>query len=118
MSDFDEIIELSDAVRAIRDGLTSAAAAGAEAGEDLTFDVGEIAMEFTVELRRDVKGRGGVKAWVVDAGTDASRGSTRTHKVAFKLTPKDRRTGEGWKVGNDRPAGLSGFGLADPSDER
>ncbi|WP_229354669.1 trypco2 family protein [Streptomyces sp. UNOB3_S3] len=108
--DFDDI-ELPDAVRAIRDGLTSAAAAGA--GEDLTFDVGEIAMEFTVELRRDVKGRGGVKAWVVDAGTDASRGSTRTHKVSFKLTPKDRRTGEGWKVGNDRPAGLSGFGLAD-----
>ncbi|WP_190132048.1 trypco2 family protein [Streptomyces mashuensis] len=103
---FDDI-ELSEAVRAIRDGLTSAAAAGAE--EALSFEVGEISMEFTVELRRDAKANGGVKAWVIDAGTEGSRGSTRTHKVAFTLTPKDRRTGEGWKVGNDRPAGISGF---------
>ncbi|MEU7133191.1 trypco2 family protein [Streptomyces sp. NPDC046261] len=103
-----DAIELADAVRAIRDGLTGAAAAGA--GEDLAFDVGEIAMEFTVELRKDTKGRGGVKAWIVDAGAEATRGSARTHKVAFTLTPKDRRTGDGWKVGNDRPAGLSGFG--------
>lgn len=105
-----EDIELADAVQAVRDGLMSAATAGA--GQDLTFDVGEISMEFTVELRRDVKGTGGVKAWIVEAGAEGSRGSTRTHKVAFKLTPKDRRTGSGWKVGNDRPAGVSGFGPA------
>ncbi|MFI1971634.1 hypothetical protein BLA24_11160 [Streptomyces cinnamoneus] len=103
-------IELADAVRAVREGLTGAAADGA--GSDLVFDVGEIAMEFSVEIRRDVKGRGGVKAWVVDAGAEGSRGSTNVHKVAFTLTPRDRRTGDGWKVGNDRPAGLSGFGSA------
>ncbi|MFI9206147.1 trypco2 family protein [Streptomyces sp. NPDC053048] len=104
----DKDIELADAVRAIREGLVEAAEAGA--GERLAFDVGEIALEFTVELRRDTTGKGGVKAWVVDAGAETSRGSTRTHRVAFTLTPRDRHTGDGWKVGNDRPAGVSGFG--------
>ncbi|GHG81751.1 trypco2 family protein [Streptomyces griseocarneus] len=108
MSNDFEDIELAEAVRAIRDGLVDAAAAGA--AERLAFDVGEIALEFTVELRRDATGKGGVKAWVVDAGTEATRGSTRTHRVAFTLTPRDRHTGDGWKVGNDRAAGLSGFG--------
>ncbi|MCA6092344.1 hypothetical protein LE181_09240 [Streptomyces sp. SCA3-4] len=103
-------IELAEAVRAIRSGLTSAAAAGA--GEDLAFDVGDIALEFTVELRRDAKAGGKVKAWIAEAGAEGARGSARTHKVAFTLTPKDRHTGEGWKVGNDRPAGISGFGSA------
>ncbi len=65
-----------------------------------------------MELRRDAKAGGKVKAWIVEGGADVARGSARTHKVAFTLTPKDRRTGEGWKVGNDRPAGLSGFGTA------
>ncbi|MEV5241802.1 trypco2 family protein [Streptomyces cinnamoneus] len=105
-------IELAEAVRAIRSGLTSAAAAGA--GEDLAFDVGDIALEFTVELRRDAKAGGKVKAWIVEAGADASQATARTHKVAFTLTPRDRHTGEGWKVGNDRPAGLSGFGGVTP----
>ncbi|GAA2724413.1 MULTISPECIES: trypco2 family protein [Streptomyces] len=107
-----EDIELEEAVRAIRAGLTGAAAAGA--AEDLAFDVGDIALEFTVELRRDAKAGGKVKAWVVESGADASRSSARTHKIAFTLTPKDRRTGEGWKVGNDRPPGLSGFGATTP----
>ncbi|MEV4435899.1 trypco2 family protein [Streptomyces sp. NPDC049555] len=107
-----EDIELEEAVRAIRAGLTSAAAAGAD--EDLAFDVGDIALEFTVELRRDAKAGGKVKAWVVESGADASRSSARTHKIAFTLTPKDRRTGEGWKVGNDRLPGLSGFGTTTP----
>jgi len=101
-------IELADAVEAIRDGLLGAAARGT--GRSLAFEVGPISMEFTVEVRRDLKGTGGVKAWVVNAGADASRGSTRTHKVAFTLTPKDTRTGRGWTVGNEEGADVSGFG--------
>jgi len=108
--DFDDI-ELADAVEAVRDGLLNAAVRGT--GQNLAFEVGEISMEFTVELRRDAKGSGGVKAWVVNAGGEASRGSTRTHKVAFSLTPKDTRTGQGWLVGNDQAAGTSGFGRGD-----
>ncbi|MCQ8774874.1 trypco2 family protein [Streptomyces telluris] len=108
MSSGFEEVELADAVQAVREGLTSAAARGA--GQDLAFDVGEIAMEFTVEIRKDAKGSGGVKAWVVSADAEASRGSTRTHKVSFTLTPKDTRTGGSWRVGNERPGGVSRFG--------
>ena len=108
-SHLDEI-ELADAVQAVRDGLTTAAARGA--GQDVVFEVGEIAMEFTVEIRKDAKGSGGVKAWVVSADAEASRGSTRTHTVSFTLTPKDARTGGSLRVGNDRPGGVSRFGSA------
>ncbi|MBB5120390.1 hypothetical protein AF335_10710 [Streptomyces eurocidicus] len=103
-----EDVELADAVQAVREGLTTAAARGR--GEEIVFDVGEISMEFTVEIRRDVTGKGGVKAWVVSADAEASRGSTRTHRVAFTLTPKDARTGGGLRVGNERPGGVSRFG--------
>ncbi|MER5782237.1 trypco2 family protein [Streptomyces mobaraensis] len=107
-----EGIELAEAVEAIRTGLTSAAATGE--GKDLGFEVGDITMEFGIEMRRELKGSGKVRAWVVDAGTDATRGSSRTHKVTFTLTPKDMRTGTGWKVGNQRPGGVSNFGTVEP----
>ncbi|MFI1800754.1 trypco2 family protein [Streptomyces sp. NPDC020379] len=110
-SEIDDI-ELADAVQAVRDGLTTAAARGT--GQDIVFDVGPIAMEFSVEIRRDLKGSGGVKAWVVSADAEASRGSTRTHRVSFTLTPKDARTGGNLRVGNERPGGVSRFGPAEP----
>ncbi|GAA0385083.1 trypco2 family protein [Streptomyces luteireticuli] len=105
---FFEGIELAEAVEAIRTGLTGAATAGE--GQDLGFDVGEITMEFGIEMRKDLHGSGRVRAWVVEAGADASRGSSRTHKVTFTLTPKDMRTGGSWKVGNQRAGGISHFG--------
>ncbi|WP_344960354.1 trypco2 family protein [Streptomyces thioluteus] len=89
---FFEGIELAEAVEAIRTGLTGAATAGE--GQELGFDVGEITMEFGIEMRKDVHGSGRVRAWVVEAGADASpRLLPRTHKVTFTLTPKDMRTG-------------------------
>lgn len=106
-SRFDDI-ELAEAVQAIRTGLTSAATVGE--GQDLAFDVGAVTMEFTVEIRKDVRGSGRVKAWVVNAGAEGSRGSTHTHKVTFTLTPKDIRTGGSWQVGNQRQGGTSRFG--------
>ncbi|MGW1072535.1 trypco2 family protein [Streptomyces sp. NPDC002537] len=106
-SEFDGV-ELADAVQAVRDGLTTAAARGT--GKEVVFDVGPIAMEFSVEVRRDLKGSGGVKAWVVSADAEASRGSTRTHKVSFTLTPKDARTGGTLRVGNQRQGGTTRLG--------
>ncbi|MEU6569015.1 trypco2 family protein [Streptomyces parvulus] len=101
-------VELDKAVQAIRDGLV-AAAEQAE-GQDLAFELGDIQMEFTVELRKELKGGGKVKAWVLEAGADATRTTARTHKVAFTLKPKDNRTGERWKVGNENQGSVSGFG--------
>ncbi|GGU46304.1 trypco2 family protein [Streptomyces violascens] len=99
-------IELADAIESVRDQLTEAAARAT--GQPLVFELGDIQMEFTLELRRELKGGLKVRAWVVDAGADAGRSTGRTHKVSFTLKPHAAADGSAWKVGNDRPGG--GFG--------
>jgi hypothetical protein len=107
VSDFSEI-ELSTAVRAIREQLVRAALDGA--GSPIRFEVGPIQMDFAVELRREAGAKGGVKAWVLSAEAEASASRATTHRVSFTLTPKDAGTGGPVEVGNDRPAGTSRFG--------
>ncbi|MFE9412812.1 trypco2 family protein [Streptomyces sp. NPDC006704] len=94
-------IELADAIESVRDQLTDAAARAS--GRALVFELGDIHMEFTLELRKEIKGGAKVRAWVVDAGADAGRTSARTHKVSFTLTPHAAGDGSAWRVGNDRP---------------
>ncbi|ATW49826.1 trypco2 family protein [Streptomyces xantholiticus] len=106
-------IELADAIQSVRDQLLDAATRAT--GRPLLFEVGDIEMEFTLELRKEVKGGAKVKAWVVEAGADAARTTGRTHRVAFTLKPVDPATGASWKVGNQRPADTSGFGTAPSS---
>lgn len=100
-------IELADAVAAVRDGLLTATADGS--GSPLRFALGDIHMEFTVELRREARARGGVKAWIVDAGAEAARTAARTHKVAFTLKPLDAATGTGWRIAADTEGDASRF---------
>jgi hypothetical protein len=80
-------MELADAVEAVRAGLMAGAVRGA--GSGVRFEVGEIHMEFTVQLERVRAGRGGVKAWVVEAGAESTRTTGHTHTVSFTLRPKD-----------------------------
>ncbi|MFE9687937.1 trypco2 family protein [Streptomyces sp. NPDC006285] len=101
-------IELADAVEAVREQLLIAA--GRAAGQDVAFEVGDIHMEFTVELRSERKTGAKVRAWVVDAGVDGTRATGHTHKVAFTLTPKDAATGGSWSVGNPTPGATTRFG--------
>ncbi|QDN87735.1 MULTISPECIES: trypco2 family protein [unclassified Streptomyces] len=103
-----EGIELADAVQAIRDQLLSASIRAS--GQDVRFEVGDIHMEFTVELRSEAKAGAKIRAWVVDAGVEGSLSNARTHKVSFTLTPKDARTGGSWQVGNREPGGTARFG--------
>lgn len=69
-------------------------------------------MEFTVELRLDRNAKGGVKAWVVDASTEASRSTTHTQRVAFTLKPRNEVTGGGWDIADDGESQTHHFGLA------
>lgn len=108
MSDPADSIDLADAVQAVRDELMTAAARAA--GADVVFEVGDIEMEFTVELRKETTGGGRVKAWVVDAGGDHTRGETRTHRVNFTLRAKDARTGGPWQVNNRGTGSTAHFG--------
>jgi hypothetical protein len=104
----DSRIELADAVQAVRDELITAA--GRSSGQDVAFEVGDIELEFSVELRKEDKGGVKVRAWVVEAGVDAGTGSTRTHRVAVTLRAVDARTGQPWKVGNQSRGSVGRFG--------
>ncbi|WP_406440739.1 hypothetical protein OHB00_34825 [Streptomyces sp. NBC_00631] len=102
-----EELELAAAVSLVRDELLSASATAAH--ENLRFEVGPIAMEFTVELRRDVRAKAGFKAWVVAADAEANAGRTRTHKVSLTLTPK-RSDGGPVEISRDIPDDGAGTG--------
>ncbi|MGW3302413.1 trypco2 family protein [Streptomyces rubiginosohelvolus] len=101
-------IELADAVASIRNQLIDAATRGTD--HPVSFAVGDIQMEFTLELRREAKAGGKVKAWVVEAGADAARTTGRTHKVAFTLTPRNAATGKAWEIGTEDDGSTAGFG--------
>ena len=115
MTDTKPEIELADAIASVRDQLLIAA--GRATGRPVAFEVGDIEMEFTVELRKEAKAGGRVKAWVVEAGADATRSRGETHRVSFTLRPRNAATGGPWLVGNEEEADLSGFGAtADETD--
>ncbi len=79
-------IPLVNAVAAVRDELLEAAAMGA--GQDLVFAVGEVVLEFAVELRQDLTARAGFRAWVVAADGELSKGRVATHRVSVTLNPR------------------------------
>ncbi|UUU25520.1 trypco2 family protein [Streptomyces sp. DSM 40750] len=107
----DNRIHLADAVQAVRDELTTAAARST--GQDVTFEVSDIELEFSVELRKEAAGGVKVKAWVVEAGADGGGGTTRTHRVAVTLKAVDARTGQPWKVRNESRGSAGRFGGGD-----
>lgn len=81
-------IALVDAVAAVRDELVQAVARKGE--PDVTFAVGEVQLEFTVELRQDVEAKTGFKAWVLSAEAGGSSGRSRGHRVSVTLHPRPR----------------------------
>ncbi|MFJ7063802.1 trypco2 family protein [Streptomyces sp. NPDC101115] len=115
MTDTTPKIELADAIASVREQLLIAA--GRATGQAVAFEVGDIEMEFSVELRKEAKAGGKIKAWVVEAGADASRSRGDTHRVSFTLKPRNPATGGAWLVGNEEEADLSGF-AADGTEGR
>jgi Trypsin-co-occurring domain 2 len=104
-------MELVEAVQTIRDELLRAAASGSSS--DVAFEVGPIQLEFSVELRRDARARGGIRAFVVSAEADAGMSQARTHKVSLTLTPCETATRDPLLIaaeGEGDPAGLAGAG--------
>jgi hypothetical protein len=81
-------IALVDAVAAVRDELMEAAARGA--GSQVVFAVGEVTLEFTVELREDVTAKAGFKAWVISAEAGGGSGRSSGHRVSVTLHPRPR----------------------------
>lgn len=75
--------------------------------------MGDIELEFSVELRKEGRGGMKVKAWVVEAGTDGGVSSARTHRVAVTLKALNSRTGQPWKVRNESRGSIGRFGGGD-----
>ncbi len=80
-----ERVGLREAVGALRAELSESIVASA--GEQLRFVVGELTLEFQVEVERTVGGGGGIRFWVVELGAKGSRTSTDVHKVMIPLRP-------------------------------
>lgn len=108
MSQDFEGLELAEAIRSLRDNLLEAAAQGVD--KSIRFAVESVELELAVELRSDVIGKAGVKAWVVAANTEASRGRVGTHRVKVTLSPRDVETGLALEIGNTDRGGIAGFG--------
>jgi hypothetical protein len=84
----DHRVDLADAIEAIRAQLVDAAERGA--GSELAFEVGDIQLEFSVQLSHDRTAKGGVKAWVLTAGYESARTRAETQRVSVTLKPKRR----------------------------
>lgn len=107
MSEQHPQIELAEAVEAVRREV--AVAAERAAGERFQFEVGTVELEFSVELRREARVDGKVRAWVVSAGAEAGTEHTRAHRVTVTLNPVDTITGGNVLVGNDDLGSREGF---------
>ena len=101
-------IELADAVQSVRDELLTAARRST--GQDVFFELGDIEMEFTIEMRRENRASARVKAWVVDAGADGVRVNSQIHKVSLSLRAQDARTGDPLKIRNESEGSVDVFG--------
>lgn len=91
-------IGLTEAIAALRSELVESIVAAQT--EALRFEVGEIAMEFQVEVERSADVRGGIKFWVVEFGAGAGIKDKNVHKVTIPLKPI-RRDGKPVLTGDD-----------------
>ncbi|MGF1425105.1 trypco2 family protein [Kitasatospora sp. LaBMicrA B282] len=110
----DHGIELADAIEAIRRQLSEAAERGA--GQAVQFEVGPVALEFTVELKRDARAKGGVKAWVLSGDLEGGVAQSRVHKLSVTLTPRPAGGDGSLLVGNPDVGSLDPFGAGAPGE--
>lgn len=78
-------IELKDSIAALRKELIESIIAGQD--EKLLFEVGEVMMEFHVEVERSGEAKGGIKFWVVELGAGGTDKDKAIHKVTIPLKP-------------------------------
>ena len=78
-------IGLKEAIGTLRAELSEAVLAAGD--EKLRFEVGEITLEFQVEIERAGEASGKVNFWVVELGGSGSQTARRTHTVCIPLKP-------------------------------
>ena len=93
-----ERIGLQEAIASLRAELIESV--NASHGERLRFEVGEITMEFQIEVERSAEATGGIKFWVVELGTGGTAKDKDVHKVVIPLKPV-REDGKPILTGSD-----------------
>jgi hypothetical protein len=78
-------IGLREAIDALRAELIESMGASQE--ERLRFEVGEITMEFQIEVERSAEAKGGIQFWVVELGGGGAVKDKDVHKVVIPLKP-------------------------------
>lgn len=78
-------IGLQEAIAALRSELIESIVASQ--GEGLRFEVGEIMMEFQIELEHSAEAKSGIKFWVVELGAGGTTKDKNVHKVVIPLKP-------------------------------
>lgn len=81
-------IGLQETIAALRSELIDSIVASQ--GEALRFEVGEVKVEFQIEVERSATAKGGIKFWVVELGADEAEKAKATHKVTIPLKPVRR----------------------------
>jgi len=92
---------LAQAIGGIRAELAEAMASAPD--DQLRFDVGDVELEFTVDVRHDQQARGGVRVWVAELGGDAGRSRGLTNRLKVILHPVDPATGQSPRVADHVP---------------
>jgi len=89
----DEPIGLAEAIRRVRSELLDAWKEGQN--EELRFRLGEVKLDFQVQITREGKGEASIKLYVVSLGATGGVSSAQTHTVSVLLLPQ-ARSGEEW----------------------
>ncbi|MFD7321919.1 trypco2 family protein [Streptomyces sp. NPDC059875] len=96
-------LDLSDAVGLLRDQLASAQRAAD--GSDIRFRVGEVTVEFAVQLTRTTGGGGALRFGVVGADGKREHANSTTHRLQITLHPRSGGAGGGAAGGGDLEIG-------------
>jgi hypothetical protein len=78
-------IPLASAIQALRQELIAAVDEGQD--QQVRFALGDIELEFQVEIAREGRAKAGIAFWVLSLGAEGSRSTGRTHTVRLSLTP-------------------------------
>jgi NTP-dependent ternary system trypsin peptidase co-occuring protein len=79
-------LELAEAIEVVRRELLTAYRAGQ--ASEMPFEVGPVQLEFNISVVKERSVEGGVKAWVIAAGSSATRSLETGHRVTLTLTPR------------------------------
>lgn len=79
-------VELAELIGQLRVELATAMRAGERA--DVQFELGDIELELTVGVDKEVKPGAKVKFWVVELGGDVKAASNATQRIKLTLAPR------------------------------